>query len=116
MQPRQCILVPDTETNDGFNDERDNHLSEAARFPVSCIGSMCSHPHTKLRWVPRLHKYRPRSCEFADKTFPTADTGDDASASHALHDVFGVPGDQMAVVDDILFAFFELHVQSAKRY
>lgn len=69
---------------------------------------MCRHPHAELPRVPRLHKHGPRPCELAHQTFSAADAGNDASARYALHNVFAIPGHQVAVVDDVLLAFNEL--------
>ena len=72
------------------------------------LGSGTTHPHGERCWVPCLQEYGPRPGEFTDKTFTRADTRDDAAACDTFHDVFAVPGDEMAVVDDVLFAILEL--------
>lgn len=69
---------------------------------------MCSHPCRKLLGVPSLHEHRPRAGKLADQAFSTTDARDDASARYTLHDVFAVPGYEMAVVDDVFFAFHKL--------
>ena len=69
---------------------------------------MCSHPCREFLGVPSLHKHRPRARKLADQAFATADAGNDASARHTLHHVLAVPGHEVAVVDDVLFAFHEL--------
>ena len=69
---------------------------------------MCPHPYRELSRIPSLHEDRPRAGKLADQAFSTADAGNDASARHALHHVLAVPGYEMAVVDDVLFAFDEL--------
>jgi hypothetical protein len=65
--------------------------------------------------IPRLQEDRPRTGELADETFAGADSADDASRRHALHDVLAIPRDKMAIVDDIAFALNQLPMQSAKR-
>ena len=69
---------------------------------------MRSHPCCEFPGIPSLHEYRPRARELADQAFATADAGNDASARHTLHHVLAVPGHEMAVVDNVLFAFHEL--------
>ena len=69
---------------------------------------MCSHPCRELLGVPSLHEDRPRARKLADQAFPAADAGNDASARHTLHHVLAVPGHEVAVVDDVLFAFHKL--------
>lgn len=49
-----------------------------------------------------------RTSEFAHQPFTRAEIADDAAARDALEDVFAVPGDEVAVVDDVFFAFAEL--------
>jgi hypothetical protein len=48
------------------------------------------------------------TCEFTNETLAGAHVADDSTAGDALHDVAAVPGDQVAVVNDVLFAFTEL--------
>ena len=42
--------------------------------------------------------------ELADQALASAEVADNATACHALEDIFAVPGDKVAVVDDVLFA------------
>ena len=67
-----------------------------------------THPHRKRRRIPRLDKYRPRPRKLTDQTLTGADPADDAPRSDAFHDVFAVPRDEVAVVDDVFFAVLEL--------
>jgi hypothetical protein len=46
--------------------------------------------------------------EFADHAFTGADVANDATTCDPLEDILAVPGYQMSVVDDVLFAFSEL--------
>lgn len=55
-----------------------------------------------------MHEHSSRSGKLAHQTFSAADAGDNASACYTFHDVFAVPGDEMAVIDDVLFAFHKL--------
>ena len=69
---------------------------------------MCTHPSCEFLRIPRLHEHGPRARKLAHQTLSTADARDDASARHALHHIFAVPGYEMPVVDDVFFAFDEL--------
>ena len=42
--------------------------------------------------------------ELADQTFASTEVADDATACDTFEDVFAVPGDEVAVIDDVLFA------------
>lgn len=50
----------------------------------------------------------PGSNEFTHQSFSGAEVGDDATTSHALEHVLAVPGDEVAVVDDVFFVGLEL--------
>lgn len=69
---------------------------------------MCSHPSCELLRIPRLHEHRPGPRKLAHQAFSTADARDDASARHALHHIFAVPGHEVPVVDDVFLAFDKL--------
>jgi hypothetical protein len=60
------------------------------------------------RRVSGLHEDRSRSSELAHESFARTDTRDDTTAGNTFDDVFAVPGDKMAVVDDISFTFLQL--------
>lgn len=63
--------------------------------------------------IPGLDVDGARSRELTDEALTGCESGDDAAARDALEDVFCVPGDEVTVVDNILFAFGEL--QGAKK-
>lgn len=65
------------------------------------LRSTSTQAHRERCQISRLYEHSPRSCKLAHQTFSRADTGDDTTARHALHDVFAVPGDEVAVVDDV---------------
>ena len=71
---------------------------------------MRAHPHGESGRVARLHEDGAGTGEFADEPLAGADTRDDAAARDALHDVLAVPGDEVAVVDDVFFFWLELVV------
>lgn len=76
---------------------------------------MRTHPRSERGRVSSLHEHGPWAGKLADQAFSAAEAGDDATAGHALHDVFAVPGHKMAVVDDVFLAFDELWGLSAAR-
>ncbi len=65
-------------------------------------------PSNKSLRIPRLHVDCPGTGEFAHQPLTGRDAGDDAAGGHALEYVLAVPGDEVAVVDDVAFAFHEL--------
>ena len=65
-------------------------------------------PRRERLRIPRLHIKRPWPGEFTDQTFARADAGDDAARCDALERVLAVPGNEVAVVDDVAFAVREL--------
>ena len=67
-----------------------------------------THIRCKCRRVPGLHIHRAGPCKSADEPFSRRHTRDKAAARHALHDVFTAPGYEMAVVNDVSFAFDKL--------
>ena len=93
-----------------------SHLGDPSLKPVlstlirsaSLPPSLRTHPHGKLRRIPRLHEDRPGAGELADQAFTTADAGDDSSTGHTLHHILAIPGNQMAVVEDVLLTLDEL--------
>lgn len=58
--------------------------------------------------VSRLQVQRSWTSEATDQSFAGTESGDDAARSRALHPVLAVPGYEVAVVDEVLFAFDEL--------
>lgn len=50
----------------------------------------------------------PRTSKLADQTFASTQIRDDATACDTLENVFAVPCDKMAIVNDVLFTFMEL--------
>ena len=75
---------------------------------ISYITTLSRHPHAELLWVPRLHENSPRPCELTHQSLSAANARNDATARYTLHDILGIPGYEMAVVDDVLFAFDKL--------
>ena len=70
---------------------------------------MPGHISAECLRVPGLHIDGPGTGELADQAFTGADSANDPSRRHALHDVFAVPRDKMAVVDDVAFPLDELN-------
>ena len=58
--------------------------------------------------VPRLHENSSRACELAHQTLPGRKVANNTSGGDALEHVLAVPGDEVAIVDDVLLAFAEL--------
>lgn len=82
-------------------------------FFVLCVGALSGNPHPELLWVPCLHEYGPRTRELAYQTFSASDARDDATACHALHDIFAIPGNEMTVVDNVLLPLDKLESRLA---
>ncbi len=53
------------------------------------------------------------TCKLAHQSLAGADVADDATTCYPLEDVLAVPGDEMAVVDDVLLTFSKLDLASA---
>lgn len=73
-----------------------------------CSASVCSHVLGKGSRIASLHKHGAGTREFAHQTFARAHVADDAATRHSFEDVVAVPRDQVAIVDDVFFAFPEL--------
>lgn len=58
-------------------------------------------------------RWEGRTCELAHQALAGAEIADDAAARNTLEDILAVPGDEVAVVDDVFFAFAELASLSA---
>lgn len=58
--------------------------------------------------IPRLKENSAGASKLAHETFTRSEASDDAAASDTLHDVLEVPGDEVAVVDDVLLAVGEV--------
>ena len=58
--------------------------------------------------VASLHKHGSRTHKLAHKAFAGSQIADNAARRDPLERVLAVPRDEMAVVDDVLFAFAEL--------
>lgn len=72
---------------------------------------MRSHILRKLHWIPRLHEHRAGTRELADQTFARTHIANDSSTCDPLQDIRAIPGDEVSVIDDVLFAFSELFQQ-----
>jgi hypothetical protein len=74
------------------------------------LGRRClpGRPSHERLGIPRLHVDGPRPGELAHQTLTRRDAGDDTARSNPLENVFAIPGDEVAVVDDVAFAFGEL--------
>lgn len=80
---------------------------------ASCLPSidlicLASGTSNKTYRVPRLDEHRPWPGEFAHQALPRREARDDAARSDPLHHVLGIPGDQVAIVDNVLFSIIEL--------
>jgi hypothetical protein len=69
---------------------------------------MRSSIHGHSHRIASLHEYSSRTHKFAHKTFAGSQIADNAARRNPLERVLAVPRDEMAVVDDVLFAFAEL--------
>lgn len=58
--------------------------------------------------VSRLHEHGAGTGKLADQSLTRCDPGHDASRSSAFQNVLAVPGDEVAVIDDVFLAFDEL--------
>lgn len=58
--------------------------------------------------ISGLDEYRARSGEFAHEAFRRRKTGDKTTRSYSLEHIFGVPGYQVAIVDNVLLSFNKL--------
>ena len=58
--------------------------------------------------VASLHEDRTRPHKLAHKAFAGSQIADNAARRNPLERVLAVPRDEVAVVDDVLFAFAEL--------
>lgn len=65
-------------------------------------------PSNESLWIPRLHVNRPRTGKLAYQPFARRDARDDATRGDTLENVFAIPGNEVAIVDDVAFAFNEL--------
>ena len=65
-------------------------------------GSIRRQPRGKCLGIPRLHEHRPRSSEFAYQSLTRGHVRHDTARGHTLENVLAVPGDEVAVVDDVL--------------
>jgi len=75
--------------------------------PKSCR-RMRSTIHRHGHRVASLHEDSSRPHKLAHKAFAGSQIADNAARRNALKRVLAVPRDEMAVVDDVLFAFAEL--------
>ena len=71
---------------------------------------MRSTVHGHGQRIASLHKHSSRSHKLAHKPFAGSQIADNAARRNPLERVLAVPRDEMAVVDDILFAFAELAI------
>lgn len=67
-----------------------------------CLRSMSAHPHGESSRVAGLHEHCSRASELAYQTFARADAGDYTTTRNTLHDILTVPGDEVAVIDNVL--------------
>ena len=76
--------------------------------------SMSCHIQSKLVRVSRLHEDRPWPSKLAHKAFTCAHIAYDTAARNSFEDIIAIPCYEMAVVDDVLLAFAELHNNVSK--
>jgi len=75
--------------------------------PLGLPSHTC-HPRRKRSWISRLHKHSARTSKLANQALTRADPRDDAATGSTLKDIITIPSDQMAVINDILFALLKL--------
>jgi hypothetical protein len=68
--------------------------------------------HSHRHRIASLHENSSRTCEFAHQAFASSQVANNAARRNPLERVLAVPRDQVAVVDDVFFAFAELSVTS----
>jgi hypothetical protein len=64
--------------------------------------------HRHSHRIASLHKHSSRTHKLAHKTFAGSQIADNAARRNPLERVLAVPRNEVAVVDDVLFAFAEL--------
>jgi hypothetical protein len=64
--------------------------------------------HSHGHRIASLHKHSSRTHKLAHKAFAGSQIADNAARRNPLERVLAVPRDEMAVVDDVLFAFAKL--------
>jgi len=75
---------------------------------VSIASRVCSDLSSKGVEISRLQVDRAGTHEFAREALSGTEPGDDTTGCDALHLVFAVPGDKVAVVDVVGLTFDEL--------
>lgn len=80
-------------------------IAPAVHPPLHSRPTIRSQPKRKRLRIPRLHKYRPGSRKLTHQPFASMYIRQDAARRHALKDVFAVPSNQVAVVDDVFLVF-----------
>jgi hypothetical protein len=58
--------------------------------------------------VSSLHIDGTGSGELADETLGRSHAADDATRCHTLHDILGIPGNQVAVIHNVFLAIDKL--------
>lgn len=80
------------------------YLSDLLKLCRRVRSSIHGHSHR----IASLHEHSSRSHKLAHETFARSQIADDTARRNPLERVFAVPRDEVAVVDDVLFAFAEL--------
>ena len=78
-----------------------------SRVPISNI---IHHDNTigRTHRIPRLDKDGARASELADEALCRRQTRDDTTRCHPFHDILGIPGDEVAIVNDVLLSIDKL--------
>lgn len=93
-----------------LNSSRDIKKIGTADSDYSLVGT---HPQPKCRRIPCLNEHCARARKFAHKTFSCSHSGHNTARCHPLQNVLGIPGYEMAIVDNIPLIFNQLEAQSA---
>ncbi len=80
-------------------------------FPLyTSIRRRTTHMRCESDRIPCLHIHRSRPRELAYETLTGRHARYDSTRCNALEDVLTVPGDEVAVVDDVALAFYQLRI------
>ena len=82
-------------------------------FPSQIPGASSSDVCIKGIGIPGLHEDGAGTGELTHETLTTRESGNNTTTGDTFHDVLAVPGDQMIVVNDVLFAVDQLDPMSA---
>src|SRR5690349_20887369 len=69
---------------------------------------LSSHPLREASWVSRLQKDASWTCKFAYQSFTGRDARHDSSRSDAFKDVFGIPCNEVTIINNVPLTILEL--------